>query len=146
MEPTDQEYGERRYDASDLEGHTWFFATAMSPAASQRRQGRRNTQPMHDPEPAELRVLGCLIEKQRTTPDVYPLSLNSLRAACNQSTNRDPVVDYDEADDPRRAAAAQPPRLGAARERPGQPRGEVPAPVRRGARPRRRRDLACSRC
>jgi uncharacterized protein YceH (UPF0502 family) len=46
---------------------------------------------------AELRVLGCLLEKQRTTPDVYPLSLNSLRLACNQSTNRDPVVDYDEA-------------------------------------------------
>jgi len=52
---------------------------------------------MHDLEPAELRVLGCLIEKQRTTPDVYPLSINSLRGACNQSTNRDPVVDYDEA-------------------------------------------------
>ncbi len=47
--------------------------------------------------PAELRVLGSLIEKQRTTPDVYPLSLNALRAACNQSTNRDPVVEYDEA-------------------------------------------------
>ncbi|HEX5852897.1 MAG TPA: YceH family protein [Solirubrobacteraceae bacterium] len=46
---------------------------------------------------AETRVLGCLLEKQRTTPDVYPLSLNSLRLACNQSTNRDPVVDYDEA-------------------------------------------------
>ena len=45
---------------------------------------------------AELRVLGCLIEKQRTTPDVYPLSLNALRLACNQSTNRGPVVDYDE--------------------------------------------------
>jgi uncharacterized protein len=45
----------------------------------------------------EVRVLGCLIEKQRTTPDVYPLSLNALRSACNQSTNRDPVVDYDEA-------------------------------------------------
>jgi len=45
---------------------------------------------------AELRVLGCLIEKQRTTPDVYPLSLNALRLACNQSTSRDPVVDYDE--------------------------------------------------
>lgn len=42
-------------------------------------------------------MLGCLIEKQRTTPDVYPLSLNALRSACNQSTNRDPVVDYDEA-------------------------------------------------
>jgi uncharacterized protein len=44
----------------------------------------------------ELRVLGCLIEKQRTTPDVYPLSLNALRAACNQTTNREPVVEYDE--------------------------------------------------
>ena len=50
-----------------------------------------------DADAAELRVLGCLIEKQRTTPDQYPLSLNSLRLACNQATNRDPVVDYDEA-------------------------------------------------
>jgi uncharacterized protein YceH (UPF0502 family) len=49
-----------------------------------------------EPDAAELRVLGALIEKQRTTPDVYPLSLNSLRLACNQSTGRDPVVDYDE--------------------------------------------------
>ena len=45
---------------------------------------------------AEIRVLGALIEKQRTTPDQYPLSLNAIRLACNQSTNRDPVVDYDE--------------------------------------------------
>lgn len=49
-----------------------------------------------EPDAVEIRVLGCLIEKQRTTPDVYPLSLNSLRLACNQSTNREPVVDYDE--------------------------------------------------
>ena len=49
-----------------------------------------------DADAVEIRVLGCLIEKQRTTPDAYPLSLNSLRLACNQSTNRDPVVDYDE--------------------------------------------------
>ncbi len=46
---------------------------------------------------AEIRVLGCLLEKQRTTPDHYPLSLNSLRLACNQTTNREPVVSYDEA-------------------------------------------------
>jgi uncharacterized protein len=45
----------------------------------------------------EVRVLGCLLEKQQTTPDAYPLTLNSLRMACNQSTSRDPVVDYDEA-------------------------------------------------
>jgi uncharacterized protein len=44
----------------------------------------------------EQRVLGCLLEKRWTTPDQYPLSLNSLRLACNQSTNRDPVTDYDE--------------------------------------------------
>jgi uncharacterized protein YceH (UPF0502 family) len=49
-----------------------------------------------EPDAVEIRVLGCLIEKQRTTPDVYPLTLNSLRLACNQSTNRDPIVDYDE--------------------------------------------------
>ncbi len=44
----------------------------------------------------EQRVLGCLIEKRWTTPDQYPLSLNGLRLACNQSTNRDPVTTYDE--------------------------------------------------
>jgi uncharacterized protein YceH (UPF0502 family) len=49
-----------------------------------------------DLDPVEVRILGCLIEKQRTTPDQYPLSLNALRLACNQSTNRDPVVNYDE--------------------------------------------------
>lgn len=55
--------------------------------------------PMHIAElnPAEQRVLGCLIEKRWTTPDQYPLSLNGLRLACNQSTNRDPVTAYDEA-------------------------------------------------
>jgi uncharacterized protein len=51
---------------------------------------------VHDLSPEELRVLGCLMEKQRTTPDTYPLTLNALRAACNQSTNREPVVAYDE--------------------------------------------------
>jgi uncharacterized protein len=49
-----------------------------------------------EPDAVEIRVLGCLIEKQRTTPDVYPLSLNALRLACNQATNREPAVDYDE--------------------------------------------------
>ena len=50
------------------------------------------------PDPVEIRVLGCLIEKQRTTPDAYPLTLNSLRLACNQSTGRDPVVSYEDGD------------------------------------------------
>lgn len=45
--------------------------------------------------PVEARILGCLLEKARTTPDQYPLSLNALVGACNQSTNRAPVVTYD---------------------------------------------------
>src|SRR2546423_5791067 len=44
----------------------------------------------------EARVLGALIEKQVTTPEYYPLTLNALMHACNQSSNRDPVVAYDE--------------------------------------------------
>ena len=49
-----------------------------------------------EPDAVEIRVVACLVEKQRTTPDQYPLTINSLRLACNQSTNRDPVVDYDD--------------------------------------------------
>src|SRR5271169_3754515 len=44
----------------------------------------------------EARVLGSLVEKELTTPDQYPLTIKSLLAACNQASNRDPVVDYDE--------------------------------------------------
>jgi uncharacterized protein YceH (UPF0502 family) len=50
-------------------------------------------QPLTD---AEVRVLGSLIEKQLTTPEYYPLTLNALVAACNQKTNRDPVVNFDD--------------------------------------------------
>jgi uncharacterized protein len=46
--------------------------------------------------PEEARVLACLVEKEATVPDSYPLTLNALRLACNQSTNRDPVVSYDD--------------------------------------------------
>jgi hypothetical protein len=66
-----------------------------------------------DADPVELRILGCLVEKQRTTPDVYPLTLNALRLACNQSTNRDPVVSYD--DETIRTALARLSRKGWAR-------------------------------
>lgn len=52
---------------------------------------------MLDVSAVEVRILGSLVEKQRTTPDAYPLTLNALRAACNQSTSRDPVVGYDDA-------------------------------------------------
>jgi uncharacterized protein YceH (UPF0502 family) len=48
--------------------------------------------------PSEQRVLGCLIEKRLTTPDQYPLSLNALRLAANQSTNRDPVMNLEESE------------------------------------------------
>lgn len=44
----------------------------------------------------ELRVLGTLMEKSKTTPDYYPMTINSLTAACNQKTSRKPVVEYDE--------------------------------------------------
>jgi hypothetical protein len=47
--------------------------------------------------PIEARIVGCLIEKQITTPDQYPLSLNALVNACNQKSNRDPVMSSDEA-------------------------------------------------
>ena len=46
--------------------------------------------------PVETRVLGCLLEKERTTPDAYPLTLNSLLLACNQSTNREPILTLNE--------------------------------------------------
>src|SRR5215469_13710255 len=47
-------------------------------------------------DPLEARVIGCMIEKQITTPDQYPLSLNALVSACNQKSNRDPVMSLDE--------------------------------------------------
>jgi uncharacterized protein YceH (UPF0502 family) len=47
--------------------------------------------------PYEARVIGCLLEKQRTTPEHYPLSLNALTNACNQKSSRDPVLELDEA-------------------------------------------------
>lgn len=47
--------------------------------------------------PEEVRILGCLVEKELTTPDNYPLTLNALLAACNQKTSREPVVEFDAA-------------------------------------------------
>ena len=46
----------------------------------------------------EQRIIGCLLEKQQTTPDQYPLSLNSLTNACNQKSNREPVLDLSESE------------------------------------------------
>ena len=53
----------------------------------------------------EARVIGCLVEKQVTTPDQYPLSLNALTNACNQKSNRDPVLELDERRCKRRSTA-----------------------------------------
>ena len=47
--------------------------------------------------PVQIRILGCMLEKERTTPDNYPLTLNGLLSACNQTSNRNPVVQLDEA-------------------------------------------------
>ena len=96
-----------------------------------------------DPDAVELRVIGCLMEKQRTTPDQYPLTLNALRLACNQATNRDPVVDYDE--ETIRGAVARLRTRGwvALRVGPGIARGEVPPPGRPGAAPRRAPSRPC---
>jgi uncharacterized protein len=50
--------------------------------------------PLH---PVEVRVLGCLLEKESTTPEYYPLTVNALVNACNQKSSREPIVQYDEA-------------------------------------------------
>ncbi len=55
-----------------------------------------NVKPLPDLSFEEQRVLGALIEKSRTTPDYYPMTLNGLTAACNQKSARNPVVNYDE--------------------------------------------------
>jgi len=55
-----------------------------------------NVKPLPDLSAEEQRVLGALIEKSRTTPDYYPMTLNSLTAACNQKSSRNPLVNYDE--------------------------------------------------
>ncbi len=65
-----------------------IFYTTMSESTS--------TAPFEALTFEQLRVLGCLMEKEATTPDYYPLTLNALVTACNQSTNREPVVSFDE--------------------------------------------------
>lgn len=56
------------------------------------QQDPASEKPVPDLTPTEARVLGCLMEKQRTTPDAYPLTLNALTQACNQKTSRNPVM------------------------------------------------------
>jgi uncharacterized protein YceH (UPF0502 family) len=54
--------------------------------------------PARDLDPLEIRILGCLMEKQLATPEYYPLTLNALVAACNQKSNREPVREVGESD------------------------------------------------
>ncbi len=120
-------------------------ACSLAAAAAYRAAGGEGARrpcpklPRVEPDAVEMRVLGCLLEKQRTTPDAYPLTLNSLRLACNQATNRDPVVDYSERDVRGRAGAARQAPLDATGELGQQPRDEVPPSARRDARADRAR-------
>src|SRR2546430_16706719 len=57
--------------------------------------------PARELDPIEIRVLGCLMEKQLSTPEYYPLTLNALVAACNQKSNREPVMELSEEEDQR---------------------------------------------
>src|SRR5512136_1330201 len=64
-----------------------------------RYSSRRKRSPMETTlNDMEVRVLGCLVEKELTTPEYYPLSLNALTNACNQKSNRDPVMALNEED------------------------------------------------
>src|SRR5579871_4377146 len=69
-----------------------FVSAAKSPENNGQYTGMMDWQL----DAAEARVLGSLMEKEATTPEYYPLSLNALVNACNQKSNREPVVDYDE--------------------------------------------------
>ena len=101
---------------------------------------------IHRLDAIQLRVLGCLIEKQRTTPEQYPLTLNALRLACNQATNREPVLELDESQV--RGAAQSLGTLGWARlaTGPGLAHAEVPAALLGGARPACRPRCRSWRC
>ena len=76
----------------------------------------------------ETRVLGSLIEKDITTPDYYPLSLNALVNACNQKNNRDPVMTLDEESSPRGSGHSAGKTPGRPRQRRRQPRHQIRAP------------------
>ena len=77
----------------------------------------------------EARVLGALIEKDITTPDYYPLSLNALVNACNQKNNRDPVMKLDENAVRDALSGLQEIQSGRAGQRRRQPRHQVRAPL-----------------
>ncbi len=75
--------------------------------------------------PVAARVLGSLVEKEITTPEYYPLSLNALANACNQKNNREPVMNLDEDRDPAGAAPTGRRRAGRSRAWHGKPRCQV---------------------
>src|SRR5262249_20937608 len=73
-----------------------IFTPTFSDLRLQTALCRSRSKMSHTLSDIEVRVLGSLIEKEITTPDYYPLSLNAIVAACNQSSNRNPVVHFDE--------------------------------------------------
>jgi uncharacterized protein len=87
---------QRERDPTGLLGRQHHAILAVRGSRAPGRQGYPRAVRFGELTAPEQRVLGCLIEKRWTTPDQYPLSLNALRLACNQSTSRDPVTDYDE--------------------------------------------------
>jgi uncharacterized protein len=88
--------GERKRDPAGLVVRQHQPILAAPESCASFRRGYARAVHFGELTAPEQRVLGCLIEKRWTTPDQYPLSLNALRLACNQSTSRDPVTDYDE--------------------------------------------------
>ena len=92
IEPTP---GDKRYARRDDEGR---FLGFKCPECGRMYMSQKSFCPIDNIEltAPQARVLGSLIEKQATTPDAYPMTLNALTTACNQSSNRDPVVRYDE--------------------------------------------------
>jgi uncharacterized protein YceH (UPF0502 family) len=70
-------------------------ATLATSPIRERRLDNETAKPLESLDPIEARILGCLVEKAATTPEVYPLTLNAIVAACNQKTSRDPVMNVE---------------------------------------------------
>ena len=110
-------------------------AAPTRPAAGPGRKNSRRgpvPEPLH---PAEVRVLGALLEKEMTTPEYYPLTVNALVNACNQKSNREPVVNYTEEVVQQALGPAAPQRLRCPHQRLRPPRRKIRPPARRKTKP-----------
>src|SRR5579862_1667390 len=81
---------------SAIAGGAWALMEGIPMMDRRRAGGSVKLMGMENLHPVEVRVLGCLLEKDIATPEYYPLTLNSLQNACNQKSSREPVVHYDE--------------------------------------------------